>query len=404
VSPGPTRKVLAKYGQRGRWVRVVEGTHRGAPVIWVEHKARDGSRTGKPFPRTRAGKSDALDYATGVALEQERAATPAEPLRLTVAELWARYIEAEFPAFRPNTKRIYRDGWKPWELFVGPATIAEDLGRDSMAQLRAELDRRGWAVNTIRKTFGVVRAVYKWGLEGELLQRNRVGTYVYKVAKEQRPESPAEFRVEELDKLLVELPLDSARHWRPHGVLAVCGAQGARQWSVVHLTWPDVDLVAGEVTWQGAWDKNGVTWVQPMRDATKAVLAVAQRRRVEAGYEGPYVFFPGRTGNKQGFYTEQSLWHALKAAEAGADITHLRGRGAHGLRRLLAGEVNELTGNMKLAMDAIGDRSIRMAERYLKRRNDRLAAAFEALDARRRPVALTAEPATNVQPSGGDDA
>jgi integrase len=387
MSPKPSRKVIAKLGKRGRWVRVVEGTHRGAKVYWVEYKDQ-GRRTAAPYPRTRPGKVEATNFAAGIALEQEQAAKPAAPLRLTVDQLWVRYVEAEFPAFRPNTKRIYRDGWKPWALFVGPATIAEDLGRDSMAQLRAELDRRGWAVNTIRKTFGVVRAVYKWALEGELIQRNRVGTYVYKVPKEQRPLSPAEFRIEDLDGMLAALPLDSARHWRAHAALAVCGNQGARQWSVLHLTWPDVDLDAGELTWRGAWDKNGVTWVQPMRDATRAVLAVAQARRIEAGYQGPYVFFPGRTGNRQGFYTEQSLWYALVGAEARATpkIPHLPGRGAHGLRRLLAGEVHELTGSVKDALDAIGDKSIQMAQRYLKKRDDRMRTIFSSLDARRKPA------------------
>jgi integrase len=404
VSPKPSRKEIAKLGRRGRWVRVVEGVHRGAKVYWVEHKVLpDLRRTAVPFPRTRAGKVEATNYATGIALEQEQAAKPAEPLRLTVDQLWVRYVEAEFPAFRPNTKRIYRDGWKPWALFVGPATIAEDLGRDSMAQLRAELDRRGWAVNTIRKTFGVVRAVYKWALEGELIQRNRVGTYVYKVPKEQRPKSPAEFRQEDLDGMLAALPLDSTRHWRAHAVLAVCGNQGARQWSVLHLTWPDVHFDAGEIIWQGAWNKTGETWDQPMREATRAVLEVALLRRSEAGYEGPYVFFPARLGNKQGFYTEQSLWYALKAAEIDAKIPHLPGRGAHGLRRLLAGEVNELTGSMKTAMDAIGDRTIRMAERYLKVRNDRLVAAFKALDARRK-VVIPTEVTSNLQAEGGSDA
>lgn len=404
MSPKPSRKEHAKLGRRGRWVRVVEGTNRGAPVYWVEYKD-EGRRTAAPYPRTRAGKVEAINFATGIALEQEQAAKPAAPLRLTVDQLWVRYVEAEFPAFRPSTKRIYRDGWKPWALFVGPATIAEDLGRDSMAQLRAELDRRGWAVNTIRKTFGVVRAVYKWALEGELIQRNRVGTYVYKVPKEQRPKSPAEFRLEDLDGMLAALPLDSSRHWRAHGVLAVCGNQGARQWSVIHLAWPDLHFEAGEITWQGEWNKTGETWEQPMREVTRAVLEVALLRRAEAGYEGPYVFFPARIGNKQGFYTEQSLWHALKGAEARATpvIPHLPGRGAHGLRRLLAGEVNELTGNMKTAMDAIGDRSIRMAERYLKVRNDRLVAAFKALDARRKP-AIGAEVTSNLQANGGGDA
>ena len=38
------------------------------------------------------------------------------------------------------------------------------------------------------------------------------------------------------------------------------------------------------------------------------------------------------------------------------------------------------TGNAKLAMDAIGDRDIRMADRYIKTREDALRETFEAMD------------------------
>lgn len=46
----------------------------------------------------------------------------------------------------------------------------------------------------------------------------------------------------------------------------------------------------------------------------------------------------------------------------------------------MAGEVNARTGNAKLAMDAIGDRDIRQAERYLKPREDAVRDVFEAMD------------------------
>jgi hypothetical protein len=79
-------------------------------------------------------------------------------------------------------------------------------------------------------------------------------------------------------------------------------------------------------------------------------------------------------------YTPQSLWAALRRAESRAGIEHHERRASHGLRRLLAGEVNALTGNAKLAMDAIGDRDIKQAQRYLRPRQDELKAAFDRLD------------------------
>lgn len=38
------RKEWFRQGRRGRLVRVVEGTHRQAPVFWVEYRKQDGKR------------------------------------------------------------------------------------------------------------------------------------------------------------------------------------------------------------------------------------------------------------------------------------------------------------------------------------------------------------------------
>ena len=398
MSPRPSRKVHLKAGPRGRTVRVVEGTHRGAEVYWVEHRTADGRRTAAPFPRTRVGRAEAMAYADGVLARQQRGPSPEAPHRMTVEEVWRAYVAAEFPAFRPNTHRIYRDGWRPWAEFVGPHTVAEDLGTQSMAGLRSALEARGWAVNTISKTFGVIRGVYNWAEEHELIQRNRVSRYRYKVAKDKRPKSPAEYRTEDLVAILAQLPLDYGNKWRAHAVVAICGNQGARSWAALHLQWADVDLEAGRIIWRAAWDKNGTEWSQPLRHATRAVLVMADYWRQLAGYEGPWVFFPGSRRNRGAVYTQGAALAALKTAEQRAGIPHQRGRGLHGFRRMLSGDVNDLTGNVKLALEAIGDSDIRMAKRYLKPRKDRLAAVFEQLD--------RAEPATHLQAAseGADDA
>lgn len=383
-------------------VRVVEGSHRGVPVFWVEYRKADGKRTGKPFPRTRAGRNDAMQFAEGVVEQQSQPVKPAEKPLLTVAEIGKRFMVAEFPAFRPNTMRMCRDAWRTFEAFVGPHTIAEDLGRDTMSALRAELDGEEWAVTTIRTTFGWVRRVYRWAADGDLIVKNRVGAYQYKIGKDKRPRSPDEFRMEEFAALLCALRLDFANQWRPHVALGVCGYQGARQWAVLHLKWDDLDFPGEIITWRAEWDKMGNTWTQPMREPTRALLEVARAWREECRYLGPYVFFPASKLNKRPFYTEQSLSKALHAAEKRAGVTHHLGRGAHGLRRLLAGEVAELTGDAVHAMQAIGDRDIRMAQRYIKKRDDRLVRTFDTLDERLpephpKGKASPAQPATNLR-------
>lgn len=99
-----------------------------------------------------------------------------------------------------------------------------------------------------------------------------------------------------------------------------------------------------------------------------------------AGLHRPWVLPPGNERNRRGTYTIQSLWVALKAAETRAGIGHATGRGGHGLRRMLAGDVTELTGDAVLGLHAIGDTDIRQAQRYIKRRDDRLQWVFDALD------------------------
>ena len=150
---------------------------------------------------------------------------------------------------------------------------------------------------------------------------------------------------------------------------------------MLHLRWEDVDLNRKAIRWRARWDKMGRDWSQPMREGTIKALAVAAEKRVG---ENPWVL-PSRTYRTGRViigetYTAQSLWAALKSAEKRAGISHVSRRGAHGLRRLLAGDVQALTGDPILAMQAIGDTDVRQAERYIKKRDDRISAVFDDLD------------------------
>ncbi len=52
----------------------------------------------------------------------------------------------------------------------------------------------------------------------------------------------------------------------------------------------------------------------------------------------------------------------------------------HGFRRAVAGDVLELTRDLKLALDWIGDVDLGMARRYLRPRDQRLEEAATAVD------------------------
>jgi integrase len=354
-------------------VRVVEGTHRGALVYWTLYPSK-GGRAQALFPRTRVGKHAAIEFARGVI---EEAAKPIKTATLTVEQLFQRFEEENAAHLRPNTRRIYRQTFAEFQNFVGPHTIAEDCTRDNCVKLRAHLESRTLAINTMRRVFVTVRRVYRWGEHAGMIPPSSILRYTFQVAKDRRPVPPPEYRLEEFVAIIAACPLDGTR-WRPGAILRLCGYQGARQHAVLHLAWSDVDWAADELIWRSGWDKMGREWRQPMRKPTRAVLELLWEK---AGRPASGWVFPAPRGSGD-VYTIQSLWAGLRAAETAAGVERKKGRAGHGLRRMLAGDVAELTGNVKEALDAIGDSDIRQAERYIQRRGDRLRETFDRLDAR----------------------
>jgi hypothetical protein len=103
-------------------------------------------------------------------------------------------------------------------------------------------------------------------------------------------------------------------------------------------------------------------------------------------YTGPWVFYtPHRqrwngADDERAAWTAQALWLALTKAERRARVRHLPYRAIHGFRRAIAGDVLELTRDLKLALDWIGDVDLGMARRYLRPRDPRLEEAATAVD------------------------
>lgn len=366
------RRELLRLGKRGQLVRVVEATSHGAPVYRVLYRKVTGTPAVADYPRTRQGRLDALAFADGAYQQMTRPPASTRE-RLTVAQLFPRFAEERFSGLAASTQRLYRDSWRHWELFAGPHLPAEDAGRETMARLRTTLERDGYAPSYIQKIITDVKHIYRWAADARLTAPSDVERYRLRFRPEDVPESPAEYRQDDFLALLAALPLEG-RHWRAHAAIALCGRQGMRQHSVLHLRWEDVDFEAGTITWQKRWMKQRREIVQPMRRHSREVLTyLAQHRQ-----NGPWVFWSARRANQP--YTIQGLWAAIEGAEERAGVAKVARRAGHGLRRLLAGQINELTGDAKLAMDAIGDRDERQIGRYVKRREDRVAEAFAALD------------------------
>lgn len=363
-------KEIGRYGPSRGAVRVtVEGD-----MVRVRWRV-DGQRKLKSYPNTPENRANAKAFAKGVAEAREK---PAQKAPLTLRTMWERYADAEFPHLRDNSRRLYAEYYRRWENAWGLNFPVESTTLEMAHEFRRNLARLNLATSTIRQTIRTVQMVYAWAERNELITRNKMRLYRFKVAKDERRESPAEYRDDDFAKMLAALDRKSATQWRPFVVLAICGAQGVRQHAALHLQWDDIGPET--VTWRKQWDKLGREWSQPTRHLTRVAIDVAEYWRERNGYNGPWVVPSGSSKNKGETYSAQSLWTALCEAEKRAGIPHLKGRGAHGLRRMLAGNVAEITGDAVLAMKSIGDSDVRMAGRYLKNRDERMDAVFAQLD------------------------
>lgn len=373
-----TRKTLKTYGPSRATVRVFTEDDL-VRVQWRE----SGRLLTKSWPNSPAGRVEAKAWAKGFAESRELRRVGASA-RLTMRELWDRYKADEFPHLRDNTHRLYSDAWRKWEYMMGARTLAENATVKSLAAFRAELeDKHKLAINTVRMAVRAVKTVYAYGVRAELLSRNRLEAFRFKVAKEKRPKPVAEFSPTEFKKILGALDPAKAGQWRAYVALALCGFQGARQHAVLHLQWSDVDREGGRIQWRAQWDKMGNDWEQPIRDGALRALDHAWRWRATLGYNGPWIIpAPRAKGDEP--YDKQSLWWNLRAASARAGVPVLRWRAAHGFRRMLSTDAYELTGDALLAMRIIGDTDVRQAERYIKSRDERVEKVFEALDESKR--------------------
>lgn len=218
----------------------------------------------------------------------------------------------------------------------------------------------GLTINTLRKAISIVRGVFAWAERTEFLPRNRVHSFVFKVGKDRRPKVPDEYTREEFEQILAVMSFDRISQRTPYCVTALCGYQGVRINAALHLRWEDVDRSKDLLLWRAAWDKQGNEWASRCARRPGRCSRASGRRWVNRRPAGS-----SRRAAASETYTVQSYWWALKAAETRAGVTPRARRAAHGFRRMVAGDLVDATGSDRLAMEAIGDRDVKMAEQYV---------------------------------------
>lgn len=395
-------KVIARYGPTRGGVRVILTDDETAVIVkWRQQ----GERRQRSWPNTPSGRKEAKAWAEGFAEEMAngtRAAVVIPSGPLTLSALWDRYRTAEWDHLRPNTRRLYTEHWGYWIAFAGPDFPVDNVTLEMMDEFRKERLAKPLSVSYVNEMIRTVRRVYNWGDGRELVARNRVARYRVRTPKDQRKQSPPEYTSEEFRLILSVLDPTDAAQWRAWVALAICGAQGVRSHAALHLRWDDLKLETREVLWRAAWDKNGREWAQPLRQLTVRALRYARDHATADDYRGGWVLYPGSSKSRRKVYSAQSLWSAIYRAEKRAGVASLPGRGAHGLRRLLAGDIADATGNPVLAMQSIGDTDVRMASRYLKRRDGAIRQAFRAQDRKVAPPMASRSPESERQPTDNE--
>lgn len=371
-------KRLATMGDRGELVRLFEEV-RGDVKYHVVQWGQKHARRQESFAGTRAGRLEAEAFMRDFKRELDTADAPAPPL--TLRALWDAYRAAEFSHLRPNTRRLYTEAWRHLESHLSPAHVAQDIDVPTIAAFRAALDAR-LATATVKRTITVCRIVFRWAEVSEVLQRNKWHLYKHKVAKEARTAPRAEYRTDEFARIWLHFDPTKQHQWRPYVAIGLLGLYGNRQTELLAgLQWPNIS--DDEILIPGAYVKTGDDLHLPLVPLTRELLAVARSWREAEGYAGVHVLFPGQrigqkvfNGSKRPHYSIQSLTDAIHRAERHAGVPTILYRAGHGFRRGLVGDLADVTGDVALALQAVGDRDIRMAQHYRLRRLDKMRALF----------------------------
>lgn len=385
----------------------------GGLLVRVQWRER-GSLVKRSWSNTAGNRALAIAWARGFAETREQIARP--PMgRLSLREMWERYTTSEFPHLRGKTVRNYSRHWSLWETFAGRHIEADLVTADMLDDFRAALQKRGLAVSQQRSALAMVKQVFRWAMRRELLARDRVSLYRFRVAKEERPKGVAEYTADEYTRLLAALDPRKRSQWRAWSLVMLIGELGPRVNAALHLRWDDVEFSTGAhgaVRWTPEYDKLGHDRTQPMTErAQEALLVALGWSRLDEARSG-WVFYGARRGRrsgrseKDGTYSVQSFLWMLRETERRSGVVHIARRGAHGFRRMVMGNALEVTGNVVDAMYFIGDTDLRQARKYAKERDrtmqgvaDKLTQWAAVNQAVNQAVNAATELATVPQPS-----
>lgn len=355
-----TRKHGRTYGIHGATVRL--WVDRGR--VWCEW--RDARKKRHTRSWSVAQEADAKRWAEEYSAERRRLMPVGGPIP-TVAELWTKYKAANQEGWRPKTAKLYAEWAGRLESLTRPVS---ELGHEDADALRDRLRAKKIAHGTIRRLIGFLRQLLNFAQGRRIIGQNPLATYRYKTPRNQRSERPAEYQRDEL--LKIAAALDWPEQWRARNAIQLCASYGARINAILHLRWDDVDFEQGMVTFRSEWDKTGEAFTRPMTAVARAALLESRAHRNASGWVFWSRFRPTKVLRYSGLH-----WHLLEA-EKRAGVTHINGRAFHGLRRMVVGDI----GDLSTAAQWLKQSTLAVTNQYMRDRPENLERARLTLEQR----------------------
>ncbi|MBA3854645.1 MAG: hypothetical protein C0503_09525 [Gemmatimonas sp.] len=375
-------KPIATYGiaRSGAYVRVAQVTLASGPAVQVQW--REGVvRHKRAFPATTQGRAHAKAFAQGT--HQRLSAAPgSDAPRITLEQLFERYVLACEASWRPKTRINEINRWRYFVQALGPNTFAHLVTPDTLDELRRKLIKNGGsrgqpiAPNQVHAIISNVCRVWRLATARRWIESNPLAGYRIPRSKEDRPMDVDEFHPDEAAALMRKLPAGDSRFWRAHVACRIAGTQGPRVNALLLSHDADWDLEARVVRWRAETDKLGRERFQPLTRDAVAAVRIARIWRQRIGYTGKYLLPATKAARRAEDlpWTYQALQQLLHRACKRAGVQVKKFRALHGFRRMAATNVIEATGgDVKAAGDWIGDNDLRVLLRsYAKKRPEKM--------------------------------
>jgi integrase len=302
--------------------------------------------------------------ATETAIREGRYFVTAEAKKRTLKDLITRYRSDVLPTLRSASARIPHLDW--WEKKLGAYALA-DIQPSRIIEARKTLSKtitpRGTVISdsTINRymatmSHGFTIAMKEWQWVGD--------NPFFKITTFKEPEGIIRFLSdEERARLLTEC---KAHSQDLYALIVLALSTGARRMEMLSLTWDDVDLKSGLVTFPKT--KNGDRRTVPITGhALELVKAIAEQRRFNSE-----LLFPGRFTGKP-----MAIQNIFQAALKRAGIENFR---FHDLRHSAASYMVMAGIDMRTIAEILGHKDLKMTLRYAHLSRKHVSDAVGKLD------------------------